>query len=194
MWFVKRFEVPMFKTFFWIAFILNFIFPFLFLMKRRAKRNPWIYGIAAVILLFGHYLDFYSMVMFEPNRELEHHAEAAHTAHASNMDNTVKLLADNHIKDTAHAAEPAVLATEVAHDTNAHSDVVSTSSAHSDLVAHSQDTHTKPAHHATLGLIEILMFLGFIGLFLYVILSTLSKNRLVPLKTPFLEESLNYHT
>ena len=194
MWFVKRFEVPMFKTFFWIAFILNFIFPFLFLMKRRAKRNPWIYGIAAVILLFGHYLDFYSMVMFEPNRELEHHAEAAHTAHASNMDNTVKLLADNHIKDTAHAAEPAVLATEVAHDTNAHSDVVSTSSAHSDLVAHSHDTHTKPAHHATLGLIEILMFLGFIGLFLYVILSTLSKNRLVPLKTPFLEESLNYHT
>lgn len=192
MWFVKRFDVPMFKAFFWIAFIINFIFPFLFLMKRRAKRNPWIYGIAAVILLFGHYLDFYSMVMFEPNVESAHHAEAAH---ASKMENSVKLLADNHTTDTAHAAEPAVVAAaEVVNETDAHSDIVATTSTHTEAESHSHDAHAKPAHHATLGLIEILMFLGFIGLFLFVILSTLSKNRLVPLKSPFLEESLNYHT
>jgi hypothetical protein len=188
MWFFKRFEVPMFKAFFWIAFVINFIFPFLFLMKRRAKRNPWIYGIAAVILLFGHYLDFYSMVMFEPNAEPQHHEEAKHAS--SNP--SLKLFADNHSSDTSHALPVAAQAAEQTHAESAHTDATSTHT-HSDVAA-SHDTHHKPCHHATLGLIEVLMFIGFIGLFLFVILSTLSKNRLVPLKTPYLEESLNYHT
>lgn len=188
MWFFKRFEVPMFKAFFWIAFIINFIFPFLFLMKRRAKRNPWIYGIAAVILLFGHYLDFYSMVMFEPNAEPHHQAEAKHASSSASL----KLYADNHLSDTSHTAPVAAQVTNQTQVESAHTDVAPAHS-HSD-VAVNHDTHSKPGHHATLGLIEVLMFIGFIGLFLFVILSTLSKNRLVPLKTPYLEESLNYHT
>jgi hypothetical protein len=191
MWFVKRFEVPMFKAFFWIAFIINFIFPFLFLMKRRAKRNPWIYGIAAVILLFGHYLDFYSMVMFEPNAVPHHHTDAKHEAsHASSSNTSIKLYADNHVKDTVIS----VLAADanIAVDSVAHSDAPAVATI-SKISAEVDGDHTE-GHHATLGLIEILMFIGFIGLFLFVILSSLSKNRLVPLKTPFLEESLNYHT
>jgi hypothetical protein len=193
MWFVKRFEVPMFKAFFWIAFIINFIFPFLFLMKRRAKRNPWIYGIAAVILLFGHYLDFYSMVMFEPNAVPHHHEEAKHDAsHATSKSTTLKLYADNHATDSSHSANAAVEAAAPLVETTAHADVAPEVH-NSDAKAHG-DKHAVEAHHATLGLIEVLMFIGFIGLFLFVILSTLSKNRLVPLKSPFLDESLNYHT
>jgi len=191
MWFVKRFEVPMFKAFFWIAFIINFIFPFLFLMKRTAKRNPWIYGIAAVILLFGHYLDFYSMVMFEPNAVPHHHEEAKHDAsHASSKTSTLKLYADNQTTDSSHSVIPAVDAAAPVTESSAHPNIAA--SDHK-TDAHA-DEHAVEGHHATLGLIEILMFIGFIGLFLFVILSTLSKNRLVPLKSPFLEESLNYHT
>jgi hypothetical protein len=191
MWFVKRFEVPMFKAFFWVAFIINFIFPFLFLMKRTAKRNPWIYGIAAVILLFGHYLDFYSMVMFEPNAVPHHHEEAKHDAsHASSKTSTLKLYADNHTTDSSHSVSPVLEAVAPVTESSAHPNIAA--SDHK-TDAHA-DGHAVEGHHATLGLIEILMFIGFIGLFLFVILSTLSKNRLVPLKSPFLEESLNYHT
>lgn len=191
-WFVKRFDVPMFKAFFWVAFIINFVFPFLFLMKRRAKRNPWVYGIAAAIILFGHYLDFYSMVMFEPNAPV-HHTETKDTHHANLTKSSAVLIAENHTApapvDSASQHIEAAVHTEA---TAAHTatDVAPVAAAHDA----SHDEHHKEGHHATLGLIEIMMFLGFLGLFLFVVLSTLSKNRLVPLKTPYLEESLNYHT
>lgn len=46
------------------------------------------------------------------------------------------------------------------------------------------------AHHTTfVGWFEIGMFLGFLGLFIYTILNTLSKARITPAKHPFLQES-----
>lgn len=195
-WFVKRFDLPMFKTLFWVTFIINFIFPFLFLMKRRAKRNPWIYGIAAVIIMFGHYLDFYYMVMFEPNAPVHHEVAHDDTHHAMNQ-NAVNLLAENHVVNDSVASvvttNQAVTHTEeTIKDTNLHTDVA-TSKEHATSSVDVHSEHHEP-HHASIGFIEIFMFLGFIGMFLFVVLSTLSKNRLVPLKTPYLEESLNYHT
>lgn len=190
MWFYKRFNLPLFKSLFWITFIINFIFPFLFLMKRRAKRNPWIYGIAATILLLGHYLDFYYMVMFEPNAT-PHHTESKDVHHSHLQSHSIKLLAENHNTDSAQLTvveSSAPIAAEAAH-----SDVVAATH-HSDAVKGNEPHHAHDEHHATVGLIEIMMFLGFIGLFLFVTLTTLSKNRLVPLKSPYLEESLNYHT
>jgi hypothetical protein len=43
--------------------IINFLFPFLFLMTRDAKRHNIFLKIAAIGLLAGHWLDFYLMVM-----------------------------------------------------------------------------------------------------------------------------------
>ena len=40
---------------------------------------------------------------------------------------------------------------------------------------------------------EIGMFIGFLGLFIRVVLTTLTKARLVPAKHPFLDESINHH-
>ncbi|MEM7656768.1 MAG: quinol:cytochrome C oxidoreductase [Bacteroidota bacterium] len=45
-----------------------------------------------------------------------------------------------------------------------------------------------------IGLIEVGMFVGFAGIFIYTVLTALTKANLVPLKHPYLEESLHHST
>lgn len=47
---------------FWLMFIINFIAPLLILMTRGAKRNYGTVAFMAVMIIFGHWLDFYQMV------------------------------------------------------------------------------------------------------------------------------------
>ncbi|KAA5549582.1 quinol:cytochrome C oxidoreductase [Adhaeribacter rhizoryzae] len=50
----------------WIIFgilFLNFAFPFLVLMTRDAKRQMIMLKIVCIVVLFGHWLDFYQMIM-----------------------------------------------------------------------------------------------------------------------------------
>ena len=44
-------------------FALNFIFPFLVLMNSDYKRIPWFIVMAGMIILVGHYMDVYTMIM-----------------------------------------------------------------------------------------------------------------------------------
>jgi Ni/Fe-hydrogenase subunit HybB-like protein len=48
---------------FWLMLIINFIAPFLILMSRDAKRNYTTITFVAILILFGHWLDFFQMVM-----------------------------------------------------------------------------------------------------------------------------------
>ena len=52
-----------FRGIFFLNLILNFVAPFIILMKRNTKRNYTTLVFAAVIIIFGHWLDFYQMVM-----------------------------------------------------------------------------------------------------------------------------------
>jgi len=47
---------------FWLSFLLNFLAPLLILMKRDSKRNYTTVTFMAIVILFGHWLDFYQMV------------------------------------------------------------------------------------------------------------------------------------
>jgi len=47
--------------------------------------------------------------------------------------------------------------------------------------------------NATFGLIEIGSYLGYLGLFIWVVTAWLAKANLVPVNHPFLEESLTHH-
>ena len=47
---------------FWFNFIINFLAPFLILMRRSSKRNYSTMTIMSLIIIFGHWLDFYQMV------------------------------------------------------------------------------------------------------------------------------------
>ena len=52
-----------YKGIFFFNLIINFLCPFLILMKSSAKRNYTVVTFMAVLILFGHWIDFYQMVM-----------------------------------------------------------------------------------------------------------------------------------
>ena len=43
--------------------IINFVCPILILMKRAVKRNYTLMTFMAVLIIFGHWIDFYQMMM-----------------------------------------------------------------------------------------------------------------------------------
>lgn len=51
---------------FYASFILNFIFPILILMSAPSKRNYFTVVFMAVVIIFGHWLDFYQMIAPSP--------------------------------------------------------------------------------------------------------------------------------
>jgi hypothetical protein len=51
---------------FFLNLIVNFAVPFLLLMRRGSKRNYTTVTFLAVIIILGHWIDFYQMVMPGP--------------------------------------------------------------------------------------------------------------------------------
>ncbi len=116
-------EVTYFKTridhfniTFFGAFVLNFIFPILLLINTDFKRIYWIIVMAGIIILFGHYVDFFNMIM------------------------------------------PATV-----------------------------------GEQWFIGIPEIASILFFLGLFIFVVFTALTKAPLVPKRNPFIEESKHFH-
>ena len=61
-YFYKRWE-PEYKPWFWLNIIINFLAPLLLLVDRDAKRKEGIMLFVAILLLCGHWLDYYIMIM-----------------------------------------------------------------------------------------------------------------------------------
>ena len=101
---------------FWGALVMNFIFPILLLINTDFKRIFWIVVMAGIIILIGHYMDFFNMIM------------------------------------------PSTV-----------------------------------GDRWFIGVSEISSILFFLGLFIYVVFSALSKAPLVPKRNPFIEESKHFH-
>ncbi len=114
-YFYKRFE-PEYLAWFWVNIIVNFLCPVLILMTRDSKRKMNMILFVSILIICGHWLDYYLMIM----------------------------------PGTVEA-------------------------------------------HRGFGLIEIGIFLGFVGLFAYLSLNALSKVALAPKNHPFLEESIHHH-
>ena len=55
---IEDYKIPFFGM-----LILNFIFPFLVLINSDYKRQPWFIVMAGVVILFGHYIDVFNMIM-----------------------------------------------------------------------------------------------------------------------------------
>ena len=101
---------------FYLTLFLNFVIPFLTLASRNARRNPSVFLPICVLIILGHWLDLFVLIM------------------------------------------PGAVESSW-----------------------------------NIGLMEIGFFLTFAGIFLYVVGNSLTKANLVPLKHPYLEESL-YHS
>jgi hypothetical protein len=130
--------------------IINFLVPFFVLMRNDTKRKFGSVSFVAIIVLLGHWVDYFLMIkpgaLINRNHALGHGAE-------------------NHGSENAgHGAE---------HAGEHVSDFV--------------------AGFSMPGLLELGTFIGFLGLFLYVSLSVLSKSALVPKNDPYLDESLHHH-
>ncbi len=61
-YFKHRVQGP-YKGIFFLNLIINFVCPLLILMKRAVKRNYTLMTFMAVLIIFGHWIDFYQMVM-----------------------------------------------------------------------------------------------------------------------------------
>jgi sugar phosphate permease len=61
-YFVPRTKDGAYSGVFWFNFIINFLAPFLLFMRRSSKRNYTTVTILSLIIVFGHWLDFYQMV------------------------------------------------------------------------------------------------------------------------------------
>ncbi len=108
---IEHFNLPFFG-----AFVLNFIIPILLLINTDFKRIYWIIVMAGIIILFGHYVDFFNMIM------------------------------------------PATVGDQW-----------------------------------FIGVPEVGALMFFIGLFIFVVFTTLTKAPLVPKRNPFIEESKHFH-
>jgi hypothetical protein len=60
-YFKSRLQGP-YRSIFWFNLIINFLAPLLLLMTRGSKRNYGSITMLSVLLIFGHWLDFYQMV------------------------------------------------------------------------------------------------------------------------------------
>jgi hypothetical protein len=61
-YFKHRVQGP-YKGIFFLNLIINFVCPILILMTRSAKRNYTLITFMAVMIIFGHWIDFYQMIM-----------------------------------------------------------------------------------------------------------------------------------
>jgi hypothetical protein len=61
-YFVERWRNDQYGTIFFVNLFLNFVFPFLLLMPRDAKRHSAILKVVTPIVIFGHWIDFYLMI------------------------------------------------------------------------------------------------------------------------------------
>lgn len=101
---------------FWGAVVMNFVFPILILINTDFKRITWVLVMAGTVILAGHYIDFFNMIM------------------------------------------PATVGAQW-----------------------------------FIGIPEISSLLFFLGLFIFVVFSALTKAPLLPKRNPFIEESKHFH-
>ena len=57
-----KFRIEHYNLPFFGMVVMNFVFPILILINTDFKRIPWIIWMAGIVILGGHYLDFYIMI------------------------------------------------------------------------------------------------------------------------------------
>jgi hypothetical protein len=55
---IQLYNLPFFG-----AVVMNFVFPLLILLNTDFKRIPWVIVMAGTVILAGHYIDFFNMIM-----------------------------------------------------------------------------------------------------------------------------------
>ncbi|MFN0037330.1 MAG: hypothetical protein ACKVUS_19905 [Saprospiraceae bacterium] len=247
---------------FWGNLLLNFVTPFLILMRNDTKRKFGTMFFVALLVFFGHWWDYFYMIkpgarigafeakeLAEGKHGGESHGSVAPTTSGENHDAapaSVETTAGEHTAENhdttkpteEHAADGHTHADgeqhgDTTHEGAAHTEEPPGGTEHPDGEKHEgehpasvETTAGKPTtgaatttgehggganhdehgggHHGAPkefklgftipGLEEIGTLIGFLSLFLFFFFNQLSKVSLVPLRDPFLEESLHHDT
>ena len=160
----RRQEYP---VLFYGNLVLNFILPFFVLMRNDTKRKMGSLGIIALLVLFGHWWDYFLMI--KPGvLHTEHAIEAQHGTPGHDDGHTLDLTHESH---SAHAEDH--------HGEDQHG---------------GHHSHGFTPGFTLPGLLELGTFIGFLAFFLFVAFNALGKASLIPRNDPYLEESLHHHT
>lgn len=210
---VKRFDVPLFKFTIFLALVVNFAFPLFLFITKGAKRSYKTAAFISVMVIFGHYVDFFNMTMYEPNAIAEakecckkgetdcKKKEAAITAGAT------ALYAENKTSDKAVVTEEKPATDATAEKTESKPAEEAKSEAKTEEKSEAKEGETKegkeskeseeaecgPKTRASLGLPELLIFIGFLGMFLYMFFNEFAKDTTFNENDPYLKESLRHH-
>ena len=153
-----RERVDNYPVLFYGNLLINFIAPFFILMRNDTKRKMGSLGFTAGLVLVGHWVDFF--LMLKPG--------ILHTAHAADHSHGHD---DSHAHDTTHLHEAA--------GHHGAEEMASHGAAHASSF---EMGFTIP------GLLELGTFIGFGCLFVFFILSMLSKAPLVGENDVYIEE------
>lgn len=157
-------------TVIWYANLaLNFVLPFLVLMRNSTKRKFGSLAFISILVFIGHWIDFFMMI--KPGALINANDHLAHASHGDHHGDHGAA----HGADAAHGAA----------DHGAHG------AEH--MVEHVEHAAEFMMGFTIPGLLEIGTFLGFLGLFLWVAFSRLSQAALTPEHDPYLGESLHHH-
>jgi len=193
-----RTRMDNYQVLFWGSLLLNFIAPFFILMRNDTKRKFGTLFFASAIVFFGHWFDYFNMIKPAARESLIHMShDAGH--HGDEEHATMDHPAGDHGGD--HAAS---------HDGGHATDDHGHAAAGDHGNGHDTDHHAAghdgeervstrvflpyKAGYTIPGLLEIGIFLGFLGGYLFFVLSMLAKAPLEPKKDPYFEESLHHHT
>jgi hypothetical protein len=185
-----------FPVLFYGNLLLNFVLPFLILVRNDTKRKFGSLGFVAGLVFVGHWWDYFQMVKIGPYKSAKEHHGGEHGAvHGAEHGATGAA----HGADAAHGA--AGHAADAAHGAAGHVDVAQAvvETPATDML---NQINTESYFHYTPdmtsgfgipGFFEIGTFLGFTALFIYVVFSQLEKAALLPKNDPYVEETLNHH-
>jgi hypothetical protein len=196
---VKRFGEGYFKFTIFGALIVNFLFPLFFLIKRSAKRSFKMIGFGSALLIFGHYVDFFNYVFIEPNWN----HELQHGHHAKLQTEKVVLYAQHEehpaaVSDATPAHEnKEEVAVEVKHEGAEHEAAAEAHGEHGAAGAEAHGEHAAGGHgheapvsnFAGIGVGELLVFIGFLGAFLFAFFNNLAKRPIIVENDPYLKEN-----
>jgi len=179
---VKRFDVNYFTFTIVLSLIINFGFPVFFLITRGAKRNFRVIGFGAALLIFGHYVDFFNYTFVESNWNKE-----ALEAKKESAIKTSKIVFYAEATENKSAASDVNKAKE---NTGAVATEVKKEIGEKKEGGEKVEEPEAPVkNYAGIGIGELLVFTGFLGVFLYLFFLNLSKRPIIPENDPYLKEA-----
>jgi hypothetical protein len=211
---VKRFDVPLFKVTIFLALIINFAFPLFIFIKRSAKRSYKTAAFIAVMVIFGHYVDFFNMIMYEPNVIAETkecckkgEGECCKKKEAAIATGSTALYAENKTADKTVVKEEKAATDAPAEKAESKPAEEAKSEAKAEEKSEAKEGEAKegkegkegeeaecgPQTRASLGVPELLIFTGFLGMFLFMFFNEFSKDTTFNENDPYLKESLRHH-